>query len=103
MGISYSVHKAKARFAEVIRQVHEGKTVTVSYRGEPVAEIRPIQPKPGTIERRLEDLERRGVLVRSRKPRRPLQAVARRPGALKRFLAERGGRTDGPRVPGERP
>ena len=53
MGISYSVHKAKARFAEVIRQVREGKTVTVSYRGEPVAEIRPIQPKAATVEQRL--------------------------------------------------
>ena len=89
MGISYSVHKATAWFAEVIRQVREGKTVTVSYRGEPVAEVRPIQPKPAMIERRLEDLERRGVLVGSNEPRRPLQAVARRPGALERFLAER--------------
>ena len=89
MGISYSVHKATAWFAEVIRQVREGKTVTVSYRGEPVAEVRPIQPKPATIEQRLEDLERRGVLVQSRQPRRPLRAVARRPGALERFLAER--------------
>ncbi len=103
MGISYPACEAKARFAEVIRQVREGKTVTVSYRGEPAAEIRPMQPKPATIERRLEDLERRGVLVQSRQPRRPLRAVARRPGALKRFLAERGGRTDGPGVPGERP
>ena len=91
MGISYSVHKAKARFAEVIRQVREGKTVTVSYRGEPVAEIRPIQPKPATIELQLEDLERRGVLVRSSDPRRPLQAVIRRTGVLERFLAERNG------------
>ena len=89
MGISYSVHKATARFAEVIRQVREGKTVTVSYRGEPVAEIRPIQPKPATIDQRLEDLERRGVLVGSNEPRRPLQAVARGAGALERFLAER--------------
>ena len=87
MGISYSVHKATARFAEVIRQVREGKTVTVSYRGEPVAEVRPIQPEPATIDQRLEDLERRGVLVRS--SARPAASVARRPGALERFLAER--------------
>ena len=91
MGISYSVHKAKARIAEVIRRVRKGKTVTVSYRGEPVAEIRPIQPEPATIDQRLKDLERRGILVRSSEPRRPLQAVARRAGALERFLAERNG------------
>ena len=91
MGIIYSAYEAKARFAEVIRQVREGKTVTVSYRGEPVAEIRPIQPEPATIEQRLGDLERRGILVRSSEPRRPLRAVTRRVGALERFLAERNG------------
>ena len=91
MGISYSVRKATAWFAEVLRQVREGKTVTVSYRGEPVAEVRPIQPEPATIEQRLGHLERRGVLVRSSGRRRPLQAVARGAGALKRFLAERNG------------
>ncbi len=91
MGITYSVDEAKARFAEVIRQVREGKTVTVSHRGEPVAEIRPIQPEPATIEQRLEDLERRGVLVGSSEPRRPLRAVIRRTGVLESFLAERSG------------
>ena len=91
MGKTYSTYEAKARFAEVIRQVREGKTVTVSYRGEPVAEIRPIQPEPATIEQRLGDLERRGVLVRSSEPRRPLGTVTRRVGALERFLAERNG------------
>ncbi|MCY4113435.1 MAG: type II toxin-antitoxin system prevent-host-death family antitoxin [Chloroflexi bacterium] len=89
MGITYSTYEAKARFAEVMRQVREGKTVTVSYRGEPVAEIRPLQPEPATIEERLEDLERRGVLVRSSLARRPLQVVARRDGAVERFLTER--------------
>ena len=91
MGITFSTYEAKARFAEVMRQVREGKTVTVSYRGEPVAEIRPIQPEPTTIEERLEDLERRGLLVRSSLARRPLPVVARRTGALEQFLAERDG------------
>ncbi len=91
MPITYSAYEAKARFSEVLRQVRAGKTVTVSYRGEPVAEIRPVQPPPVTIERRLDELERRGVLVRSDEPRRPLRAVERWPGALDRFLAERDG------------
>ena len=38
---------------------------------------------------RLDELERRGVLVRRRAPPRPLPATARSAGALKRFLAER--------------
>lgn len=90
MGISYSTYEAKARFSEVLRLVREGRTVTVSYRGEPVAEIRSIRRQPATMDERLEDLERRGVLVRSGESRRPIAATARRPGALERFLAERG-------------
>ena len=90
MSIHYSAYDAKARFSEVLRQVRDGKTVTVSYRGKPVAEIRAIRDSPATIEARLDDLERQGVLVRSTEPRTPMKAVERRPGALKRFLAERG-------------
>lgn len=90
MSINYSAYEAKARFSEVLRQVRDGKTVTVSYRGKPVAEIRAIHDLPETIEARLDDLKRQGILVGSGEPRRPLKAVERRRGALKRFLAERG-------------
>ena len=91
MTINYSLYEAKARFSEVIRQVREGKTITVSYRGEPVAEIRSIRrrQKP-TLDERLKELERSGSLVHSAIPRRKLRPVERRPGALSRFLAERG-------------
>ena len=61
----------------------------MSYRREREAEGRAVQPGRTTIDRRLEDLERRGALVGSRRARRPLKPVANRPGALKRFLAER--------------
>ena len=89
MSIVYSTYEAKARFSEVLRHVREGRTVTVSYRGEPVAEIRPIQQGPEKIEDRLEELERRRVIVPSGQSERPLSALASRPGALKRFLDER--------------
>ena len=91
MALNYSVYEAKARFSEVIRQVREGKTVTVSYRGEPVAEIRSIRRrrKP-SLDERLKDLERSGSLVHSTILRRTFRPVERRPGALSRFLAERG-------------
>ena len=56
MPITYSTYEAKARFSEVLRQVRAGKTITVSYRGEPVAEIRPIQTPPVTMEERLDDV-----------------------------------------------
>ena len=91
MALNYSIYEAKARFSEVIRQVREGKTVTVSYRGEPVAEIRSIRRrrKP-TLDERLKDLERSGSLVRSTIPRRMFRPVERRSGALSMFLAECG-------------
>ena len=91
MVLIYSIYEAKARFSEVIRQVREGKTVTVSYRGEPVAEIHSIRERrEPTLDERLKDLERSGSLVRSPLPRRTFRPVERRPGALSRFLAERG-------------
>ena len=91
MAISYSIYEAKARFSEVIRQVREGRTVTVSYRGEPVAEIRSIERRQElTLEERLDDLRRAGCLVPPGSSTQPLHPVARRPGALARFLAERG-------------
>lgn len=88
---NYSVSDARARFSEVIRHVREGRTVTVSYRGEPVAEIRSIErQREPTLEERLGNLERDGCLVRAANPEQPLRPVARRPGALARFLAARG-------------
>ncbi len=83
-----SVYEAKARFSEVIRQVREGRTITVSYRGEPVAEIRPAR-KPESFAARLEELRRRGVLIRPQRPDMELAPGKPRPGALDRFLAER--------------
>ena len=89
MSLVYSTYDAKARFSEVLRHVRAGRTVTVSHRGEPVAEIRAIQPVPKTLDQRLDDLRRRGVLVGGGRTRRPLAPVANRSGALKRFLDER--------------
>ena len=90
VNITFSTYQAKARFSEVMRMVRAGKTVAISYRGDPVAEIRPLEQKQQTIEDRLEELERRGILVRSGGVRKPLVAVAHVPGALDRFLSERG-------------
>lgn len=86
---TYSTYEAKARFSEVLRLVRNGRTVTVTYRGEPVAEIRPIEKKEGTSAR-IQRLADRGVIITStREERRDLRPVERRPGALRRFLEER--------------
>ena len=89
MSLIYSTYHAKARFSEVLRHVREGRTVTISYRGEPVAEIHAIQKGPRPIEERLRDLERRGILLDTGERHGPFQPIDHRPGALARFLAAR--------------
>jgi prevent-host-death family protein len=85
---TYSTYEAKARFSEILRQVREGKTVYISYRGEPVAELRPLS-EPEDLSDRLRRLKEEGVLQRPLQRQRTLRPVARKPGALARFLAER--------------
>ncbi len=85
----YSIYDAKAKFSELIRKVRQGSTIVVTHRGRPVAEIRPIQSADVGLEERIEELERRGVLQPPIEPEASLEAVARRPGALQRFLDER--------------
>jgi prevent-host-death family protein len=84
----FSTYEAKARFSEVLRRVREGRTVTVTYQGEPVAEIRPLERSGGTAAR-MEWLRSRGVLSSAAGKQRKLLAVAKRPGALQRFLDDR--------------
>lgn len=86
----YSTYEAKAKFSEILRQVRQGRTIRVSYRGVPVAEIRPIGGADASLARRLERLEERGVLIRPPERAGELDVVRRRPGALARFLEDRG-------------
>ncbi len=88
MNITYSTSEARTRFDEIIRHVGDGKTITISYRGEPVAEVRPPEG-PETIEQRTQELERRGVLIGPRGPRTPFEGGAYVPGALDAFFEER--------------
>ena len=84
----YSTYEAKARFSEVIRMVREGRTVIVTYHGEPVAEVRPIDRSGGTSAR-LDWLRSRGALAGGEGSRDGFRRVERRPGALARFLDDR--------------
>lgn len=86
----YSTYEAKTHFSEVMRLVREGRSVIVTYQGDPVAEIRPLDPKGGTAAR-LEWLRSRGSLLDGDSGRAVLEPLARRPGALERFLDDRHG------------
>ena len=89
MGDTFSLYEAKARLSEIVRMVREqGRTITISYHGEPVAEVRPIR-RAGGIAARLRDLEAGGRLVPARAKDFPLTRVAKRAGSLARFLADR--------------
>ena len=86
---TYSTYEAKAKFSEIMRKVREGNHVYITYRGREVAEIKPIEKKEETLEDRIQMLRERGVIVDARNPQAPLKPIAKRPGALKRFLEER--------------
>ena len=87
---SYSLYEAKARLSEIIRQVREhGVGVTISYHGRPVAEIRPIgEQSADPVEARFRELVQSGEILPAR-ARGELKPLAKRPGALDRFLADR--------------
>ena len=85
----YSTYEAKAKLSEILRQVRSGKTIRISRRGEPIAEIRPIEQRPPGWEGRVRELSDQGVIMRSRNPGGKLEHIQAKPGALKRFLAER--------------
>lgn len=86
---SYSLYETKARLSAIIRQVREGRHVTVTLHGVPVAEIRPISGGDEDIASRVEELAARGIVVASDYTGSAVSVHARRPGALKRFLEER--------------
>ncbi len=90
----YSLYDAKAKLSALIRQVREGRTIVITVHGEPAAELRPIEKKvrKQTLAQRIAELESRGEISEAnRKPRSTvaIPIVARRRGALKRFLDDR--------------
>jgi prevent-host-death family protein len=84
----YSAYEAKAKFSEILRKVKAGQRVIISYHGEEVAEIRPLET-PRSLEASLQQLEADGILSPPTRRQGRLAPVARRPGALARFLESR--------------
>ena len=74
----------------IVMEAKKGETVIVSDGVKPVAETGSSRPWKPALDERLKDLVRRGELVPSAVPRRTLEPVERHPGAIARFLAERG-------------
>lgn len=89
MGSSdYSIYEAKAHFSDLIRKVREGRSIVITHRGKRVARIAPYSDDE-SLDERLDRLEAENVITPPRGSIDSLQEVARRPGALERFLADR--------------
>ena len=84
----YSTYEAKARLSELLDRVRKGDVVTITHRGQPVAEVRRVDESSGSLSDRLDDLERSGILTASA-GKSKFKPLARKPGALKRFLHSR--------------
>jgi antitoxin (DNA-binding transcriptional repressor) of toxin-antitoxin stability system len=82
---------ARARFLEIVCRVRErGEAGTMTGRGEAVAEIRPAGARAtGKLEERVRVLQDRGVFQPAKVRAARLRRVARKPGALARFLGVR--------------
>jgi prevent-host-death family protein len=85
---TYPVSEAKAKFTELLRRVRGGHVVRISWRGKEVAELRPLAAARESFGERLARFEDCGIVTRPQRQFLP-RTVARRPGALRRFLAER--------------
>ena len=94
----YSLYEAKAQLSALVRQVREGHTIVITVHGEPAAELRPI-PAPTanqSLAERIAELEAQGLITEARRSPRDFAGILesagikRRPGAMKRFLADRG-------------
>ncbi len=59
----YSTYEAKTKFSELLRKVRQGGRVVITFHGEPVAEIRPIEKSVETFEERLDRLKRKASLA----------------------------------------
>ena len=87
---TYSTYEAKARLSELLAQVRKGEVVTITHRGEAVAEVTPVTRPDTSIARRLEELRRKGVLsFPATNAKREFKSLVKKPGALRRFLDSR--------------
>ena len=98
MKIIYTTEEVLSNLQEVLEAVRAGERITVTEQDVPVAEIRPLpeerkKPYPDSsdeLEQHLEELRRRGVLQPAKDPGQTIKPGPSVPGALERFLQERG-------------
>jgi prevent-host-death family protein len=86
----YSVYEAKARLSEILRAVKRRRRITITERGVPVAEVVPYEPPAvRTLADRVQELEAQGAILPASAAPASVRRIARRRGALRRFLESR--------------
>jgi prevent-host-death family protein len=60
--ITVGVREAKGNLSRLLKQVREGVEVLITDRGEPVGRIVPVGREELSLEDRLKDLEKRGII-----------------------------------------
>ena len=89
MARPYPVHEAKAKLSEILRRVKRGRSVSISERGREIAQVVPVA-RATDLATRVAELERDGLIRHGRGGIRTITPLARRRGALARFLGSRG-------------
>jgi len=94
MAKHFSIHEAKAKFSEVIRLVAKRTQVVITHHGNPIAQILPLEQETESLAERIAALTADGRIVSpsansAQKKHVKLSVVAKRSGALQRFLKGR--------------
>lgn len=83
----------KNRLGTYLQRVRKGETLRITDRGEPVAELRPIQTDDGSLEARLERMALEGLITPAKrkvfKPFPRLRAVIQGPSLSETVIADR--------------
>ena len=88
MAKPYAVHEARAKLSEILRKVKRGHSITIMERGKEIARVVPFE-RSGAPAARLAQLDDDCVILRGDPDAPAIRPIARRPGALRRFLKSR--------------
>ena len=89
-GDTYSTYEAKAHLSELLRKVQQRRRIVITSRGRPIAQVLPFDALDDeTFAQRVERLEADGLIEGAGLDAAELKPVAKRRGALARFLADR--------------
>lgn len=89
-GDTYSTYEAKAHLSELLRKVQQRRRIVITSHGRPIAQVLPFDPaEDETFAQRVERLRASGLIEGANLEATELEPVAKRRGALARFLADR--------------